>query len=188
MQRLILTAVVTAGLALVVGSPAVASGGRATGGAATTASGGGGGGNSGGGGGGGGGSRGGINDPVTPAPVPPPPPVAGPPCATFASASAPVGYYLTYAAVWNTYAILGCSSGTQTVNVRVTETNVATGGVDYDVTMSHQLTGNQNASMVLDNDFAPFNTTYAVAMTATDASTGNVLDTVSLTVTTPAPR
>ena len=75
------------------------------------------------------------------------------------------------------------------VNVRTTNTNVATGTIDYDVTMSHTLTDNQNvSSMVLDNDFAPFDTTYYVDMTATDASSGAILDSRRLTITTPPPR
>jgi hypothetical protein len=183
------TFAVTVGIfAIVAGSPALASGGKTAGGGTTPTGGGGTGTGGGGGGGGGGGSRAGINDVVVPAPAPVPQPPAGPPCATFTNISAPVGYYLTWAAVWNTYTVLGCSPGSHSVNVQVTETNTATGLVDYDVTMSHVLTGNQNASMVLDNDFAPFNTDYRVTMTATDAGTGAVLDTQSLTVTTPAPR
>jgi uncharacterized repeat protein (TIGR01451 family) len=128
--------------------------------------------------GGGGVNKGGVND-TTPAPATP--------CATLAAVSAPVGYYSVWAAIWNTFTIRSCSSSTQTVNVRVTETNVATGSIDYDLTMPLSLLGGQNSSMVLDNDFAPFDTTYRVDMTATDAS-GNVLSTGSVLATTPPPQ
>jgi hypothetical protein len=101
--------------------------------------------------------------------------------------SAPVGYYLTYAAIWNTFTVRSCSTSTETVNVEVTETNQTTGAVDYDVIWAMSLLSAQNSSMVLDNDFAPFNTTYAVGFTVTDTS-GNVLATASVVTTTPAPQ
>src|SRR5437762_738029 len=49
------------------------------------------------------------------------------PCAAFGGLSAPVGYYLTWAAIWNTFTIRNCSANAETVNVEVTETNAATG-------------------------------------------------------------
>jgi len=131
-----------------------------------------------GGGGGGGVNKGGVND-TTPA--------TAAPCAALGNMSAPVGYYSTYAAIWNTFTLRSCSSSTETVNVEVTETNQATGLIDYDVVYPFSLIAAQNASMVLDNDFAPFNTTYTVGFTATDAS-GNVLATGSVVATTPPPQ
>ncbi len=165
MQR-ILTSLAAAALALGAASPAMASGGRANGGGAA--------------GGGGSANSGGVNDP---APAP-----AAPPCATFSSATAPVGYYSVYAAVWNDYTIRSCSAGNEVVNVRVTESDPATGRIDYDITYPSVLSPGQNVSMVLDNDFAPFDTTYDVSYSATDSSTGAVLDTRSLSATTPSPR
>lgn len=128
---------------------------------------------------GGGVNKGGVND-TTPLPATP--------CAVLGNLSAPVGYYSVYAAVWNTFTLRSCSSSTQTINVEVTETNQATGLIDYDVVWPITLLGGSNASTVLDNDFAPFDTSYTVGFTATDASTGNVLATGSVLATTPPPQ
>jgi len=116
------------------------------------------------------------------------PDAQAPACATLTSVTAPVGYYSTWAAVWNDFTIQSCSTGTDTVTVQVTETNVSTGSVDYDVIFPIVLGGGQNASYVLDNDFAPFNTTYRIDYTVRDSATGAVLSTASTTATTPAPR
>ena len=123
-------------------------------------------------------NKNGVNDTTPPAAVP---------CATLAGVSAPVGYYLTWAAIWNTFSVKSCSSVTEVVGVEVTETNVATGTVDYDVVSATSLTAGQNLSQVLDNDFAPFDTTYRVAFTVTD-SAGNVLAAASVPATTPPPQ
>lgn len=134
---------------------------------------------SGGGGAGGGGvNKGGVNDTA---------PATAAPCAALGGMSAPVGYYSTFAAIWNTFTVRSCSSATESINVEVTETNQSTGLVDYDVIFPITLVAAQNSSMVLDNDFAPFNTTYTVSFTATDAS-GNVLATGSVLATTPPPQ
>ena len=107
-------------------------------------------------------------------------------CASLLNVSAPVGYYSVWAAVWNTFTVRSCANGSENLNVRVTETNSSTGLVDYDITVPMTLGGGANSSMVLDNDFAPFNTTYTVTMTATDTS-GNVLSSGSVSATTPPP-
>lgn len=168
-----------------------ATGGGGGGSTTTTTTSGGGGTTSGGGGGtsgGGGGQVRGATDPTAPAPAPaPPPPPPGPACATFASTSAPVGYYLTWAALWNDYTVRSCSTGTQDVSVTVTNTNVATGNVDYTITVPYTIAAGQNISGVLDNDFAPFSTDYAVKMELRDEA-GNLLDSSSLAVTTPPAR
>ena len=123
-------------------------------------------------------NKGGVNDTA---------PLPATPCAVFGGLSAPVGYYLTWAAIWNTFTIRSCSANIDAVNVEVTETNVLTGAVDYDVIYPISLLSGQNSSMVLDNDFAPFNTTYSIGFTATDA-TGTVLATGSVMATTPPPQ
>jgi hypothetical protein len=179
-------------LALMIAAPAaVASGGKAFGGGAT----GGGGGSTttttttttSGGGGGGGGSqtqnRGGTDPAQTTAPAAPPPPG----CATFTSTSAPVGYYLTFAALWHDYQVKSCSSQSESVSVRVTDVNRATGASDYSVTVPYGLAGNGGVTGVIDNDFAPFTTTYDIKMEILDQG-GNVLDTSLLSATTPDPR
>ena len=114
-------------------------------------------------------------------------PTAPTPCATLNGLAAPTGYYLTWAAIWNTFTVKSCSTSTESVNVEVTETNTATGTIDYDVVMPMSLLSAQNISMVLDNDFAPFNTAYTVAFTVTDAS-ANVLASGSIAATTPPPQ
>ena len=125
-MRRMLTTMAVAALLAGAASPALASGGKANGGGATGGGGGGGGGSASGGGGGGvnsgGVNGGGVNDPVaTPAPVavatPPSPSTPG--CATFQSATAPVGYYVTFAAVWNDYTIRSCAQRTENVNVEI---------------------------------------------------------------------
>jgi hypothetical protein len=73
------------------------------------------------------------------------------------------------------------------VNVQATETDAATGALAYNVTVAYGLTAGQSASGVLDNDFAPFDTNYAVTYRVTDTS-GNLLDTQSTAATTPPPR
>ena len=123
--------------------------------------------------------KGGVCDTV-------PTPVAAP-CVTLTSVSAPVGYYSIWAAVWNDFTLQSCSTGSESVTVEVTETNVATGSVDYSVVMPTTLVPSQNLSYVLDNDFAPFSTTYRVDYVVRDSS-GAVLASASTTATTPAAR
>jgi hypothetical protein len=172
------------------GGAAAAGGATATGGGAATGGGGGGGANS-------GGVRrgGGANDAPAPAPTPVPviasPTPSGPPtppCAAFQSATAPVGYYSIYAALWNDYTIRDCADHAEDVDVEVIDADCQSGRVDYDVTYLNPLSANQNFSMVLDNDFAPFNTSYCITYTATDLATGVQLDRSTLTATTPAPQ
>jgi uncharacterized repeat protein (TIGR01451 family) len=115
-------------------------------------------------------------------------PVVATPCAGLGGLAAPTGYYSIWAAIWNTLTVRSCSTSTETVSVEVTETNVATGLVDYDVIVPMTLIAGQNVSMVLDNDFAPFNTTYTVAMTVSDPTTGTLLATGSVSATTPPPQ
>jgi hypothetical protein len=182
--------------ALLAGAPAaMASGGRPTvppapSSPAPAAGGGSGGGAGGGGGGGGGGgnSRGVINDVVAPpAPPPPPPPPPVTPCATLTSVTAPVGYYLTYAAVWNDFTVRSCATGIQTVFVEAIEADPTTGLTAYDVTVAYSMAPGQNVAGIIDNDFAPFDTTYTVTYKVTDTS-GNLLDSQSTSATTPPPR
>jgi hypothetical protein len=112
------------------------------------------------------------------------PTVQAAPCAALTSVTAPVGYYLTFAAIWNTFTLQSCSSGSETVSVQVQELNTLTGSIDYDVTWFVPLVPSQNYSMVLDNDFAAYTTPYIITYTVRDAS-GTVLDTSSVNATTP---
>ena len=172
MFRLARIAVLSLVVALAVAPAALARGGGSTSG---------GGGTGGGGTGGGGGTNsGGVNDTGTSTPAPS--------CATLPSATAPVGYYSTWAAVWNTFTVRSCSTRNETVNVRITNGNQLTGAIDYDVTGAYVLSPGQNLSSVYDNDFAPFSTPYDVSFVATDASTGAVLATATTTATTPPAR
>jgi hypothetical protein len=107
------------------------------------------------------------------------------PCATFASVTSPVGYYITNAAIWNTYTVKSCSSGPQTVNVQVQELNTLTGGIDFNYTSSMVLGPAQNLGSVVDNDFAAYSTHYTITYTISDSS-GNVLDTATSVADTPA--
>ncbi len=106
------------------------------------------------------------------------------PCAVLTSATAPVGYYLIYAAIWNDFTVQSCSQSIQTVNIEISETNLSTGNVDYFVPWAVTLVPGQNFSMVLDNDFAAYSTNYRIDYTVKDQS-GNVLSTASTTATTP---
>ena len=112
--------------------------------------------------------------------VPTPVPAA---CASLTSVTAPVGYYSIWAAIWNDFTLQSCSTGPESLTVQVTETDVQTGAVIYDVVMPTALAAGQNLGYVLDNDFAPFSTTVAIAYTVRDTS-GNVLATASTTATT----
>jgi hypothetical protein len=170
-----------------------ATGGAGVGGGGGSASGGGGGVNS------GGVNGGGANDPVatptaTPAPapapvlVPDPGPPSTPGCATFQSATAPVGYYLTFAALWNDYTIRSCATRTENVDVEIDDVDCTTGQVGYTVTIPSTITPNQSWALVADNDFAPFNTSYCITYTARDADLGTQLDQATLTATTPPAR
>ncbi len=105
-------------------------------------------------------------------------------CAVLTSVTAPVGYYSVWAAVWNDFTIQSCSTSLETVTVQVTERNAATGGIEYDITYPVTLSAGQNLGMVLDNDFAPFDTTYDISYTVRDSG-GNVLSTASTQATTP---
>lgn len=177
MQKLLSRAALFASAgALALAPAAMASGGKLAGGGAT--GGGGGGGTtttSGGGGGGGGGTNtGGVNDPAPAAP-----------CATISNATAPVGYYSIYAALWNTVTVQSCSTGDETVQLRITNTNHDTGTVDFDAIAPYLLKKGANVGVVADNDFAPFDTNYDVRYDVSDASTGAPLATASLTATTP---
>ncbi|MFM2078609.1 MAG: hypothetical protein RJA49_2499 [Actinomycetota bacterium] len=109
------------------------------------------------------------------------------PCAVLTSVSAPVGYYSTFAAVWNTFTVQSCSTSLETITVDVVETDIADGSVDYTSTYAVSLNPSQNLGIVLDNDFAPFDTTYDVSYTVKDGQ-GNVLGTSTVRVTTPSPR
>jgi hypothetical protein len=115
------------------------------------------------------------------------PSVQAAPCAALTAVSAPVGYYLTYAAIWNVFTLQSCSSSSETVSVQVQELNQLTGLVDYDVTWYVALVPGQNYSMVLDNDFAPNDTPYTISYTVRDSS-GNQLDTSSVAAVTPPPN
>jgi hypothetical protein len=188
MQRMITGAALAASALALTVSPAMASGGKLFGGGATggggttttttTSGGGGGGGTSGGGSGGGG-----VHDPTTTTTAPAPAPA----CATLANVTAPVGYYLTYAALWNDFTVKSCSGSIHTVNIHVTNTNRLTGAVDYDVTYAYSVGALANVNGVIDNDFAPFNTDYDVRIEARDES-GNLLDSATTVATTPPPR
>ena len=128
---------------------------------------------------GGGVNKGGVNDTGNT--------LSAGPCATIGNLTAPVGYYSVYAAIWNTFSVKSCSANTESVNVEITETNQATGLVDFDYVYPLSLVSTQNLSTVIDNDFAPFNTTYTVTVTASDLS-GAVLGTASVVTTTPPPQ
>ena len=106
-------------------------------------------------------------------------------CAVLTNVTAPVGYYSIWAAVWNDFTIQSCSTSTENVVVEVQETNVATGNVEYSQLYAVSLVPSQNVGVVLDNDFAPFNTTYNITYTVRDGL-GNVLDTASVQATTPS--
>lgn len=128
--------------------------------------------------GGGGANKGGVNDVA---------PTLAAPCAALGGLAAPVGYYSVWAAIWNTLTVRSCSASTESLTIDVTETNQATALADYHVVVPVTLLAGQNSSMVLDNDFAPFNTSYVVTMSVFDAS-GNLLTTGSVTATTPPPQ
>jgi hypothetical protein len=172
MQKLIRLSALAASIgALALAPAAMAQGGTGGGGTARPVSSGGGGG-----GGGGGVNSGGVKD------VGATPPATT--CATLTSVGAPVGYYSVWAAVWNDYSVKSCSSASENLTVTITNTNVATGAVEFSYNDLVPLTPGQNSSHVVDNDFAPFSTDYDVQIQVKD-NKGTVLDTQSLRATTP---
>lgn len=183
-------------LALAVVTPSALASGKAAGGGATsttisstaTTPNAGGGGSGGGGGGGGGGRNSGANDvvvPVAPTPPPPPPPTpATVTCAAITSASATVGYYSIYAALWNNFALRNCADGQETVYLDVVNSDPTTGAVIYRAQGVWSLASGQNMSGVYDNDFATFNTNFDVTYTLSD-DTGRQLDRWTTTARTP---
>jgi hypothetical protein len=177
MQKLMRRSAVTA----VVAALAVAPTAMAFGGAG---SGGGGGGTArpvatgGGGGGGGGVNKGGVKDTGT---------TAAPACATITSVGAPVGYFSTFAALWNEYSVKSCGTGTQNLTMTITNTNRLTGAVEFSYVAPVILTAGQNSSGMVDNDFAPFSTDYDVSFDLRDGK-GTPLDTQTIQATTPAQK
>ncbi len=107
------------------------------------------------------------------------------PCAVLTSVSAPVGYYSSFAAVWNTFTVQSCSTAVETITVDIVETDVADGSVDYAQTYATSLNPSQNLGVVLDNDFAPFDTTYDITYTVKDGQ-GTLLGTATVRATTPS--
>jgi hypothetical protein len=173
--------VIAAAAALMAG--AVAPGAHASG-----KGGGGGSGSSGGGGGGGG--RGGGNDPAPAPPVSTPvtPLPVGPPCAAFVSASASVGYFDVYAAIWHDYFVRDCSGEAEDIDVETIDADCETGRVDFDETHLISLGAGQQQSGLIDNDSAPYSTTYCVTYVLHDPVTGVEYDRSTLTATTPPER
>jgi hypothetical protein len=180
MQKLMRRTALAASVAALVMAPAAMAqggaggggGGTGGGGTATTVAGGGGGGGT------GGLNKGGVKDVGAP---------AVPACATLTGVGAPVGYYSIWAALWNQYTVRSCSTATESLSVTITNTNVATGAVDFSSTAPVSLTPGQNSSSVVDNDFAPFSTDYNVEIQVQDGK-GTVLDTQSLLASTPPQR
>lgn len=111
------------------------------------------------------------------------------PCATFASASATVGYYSAWAALWNNFTIKSCatSGGPQTYILRIRDIDTTGAAATYDISLSYSLSPGANAGGVLDNDFAAFSTPYDVEYSIS-AADGTVLATWSTLATTPAPK
>jgi hypothetical protein len=147
------------------------------------------------GGGGGGGTSTGGGSPIPVATPTPKPNDGGPsggpsstPCATFQSATAPVGYWFTFAAVWNDYTVRSCSQRTESIEVEIDDVDCSSGRVDYDVTLTHLLRATQAATESADNDFAPFDTSYCVTYTAIDPGTRAQLDQATLQAVTPPPH
>jgi hypothetical protein len=107
-------------------------------------------------------------------------------CATLSGTSAPTGLFQgTFAAIWNTFTVKNCTGVAQTLFVEVTDTNLATGAVEWDQLLPFNLTQNQSQGWVSDFDNALYGTSYKVTFTVRDNFNSSVLGTWSTTVTTP---
>jgi hypothetical protein len=121
------------------------------------------------------------------------------PCAQIQGWSAPAGQTpgdRASGAVWSSWTVKNCSTGTGRYNQQISYTNLITGDVTggpacalttvaaYGQTIP--MSSGQGISCKLDNDFLPLATSFTVSVNVYDTTTGAVLATQSSTVSTPA--
>lgn len=115
--------------------------------------------------------------------------VAG--CATITNMNASGGYApgsTTVGAIWAGYTVQNCG-GNDWYDISMTETNQATGNVDWSYNSSAIVAPRTTTGVgLVDNDYAPTATTYTVTVKVKEHSTGEELASRSLVASTPAAR
>jgi hypothetical protein len=94
----------------------------------------------------------------------------------------------TVGAIWSGYTAQNCG-GSDWFDISMTETNQATGIVDWSYNSSATVAPRSTTGVgLVDNDYAPTATTYAVTVKVREHSTGEELASRSLVASTPAAR
>jgi len=113
------------------------------------------------------------------------------PCAAVVGLNASVGYApgtTTVGAVWSSYTVKNCG-GSEWLDIDITETNVSTHAIEWRVPWSGGVAGSATEGIGLtDYDAARTGATYDVKVTVRRHSSGEVLSTNDLVVTTPVSR
>jgi hypothetical protein len=113
------------------------------------------------------------------------------PCAIVSNLNASGGYSpgsTTVGAIWVSYTVQNCG-GRDWFDIALTETNQATGNIDWRWDTSPVVSSKSSTGIgLLDNDYAPTSTTYLTAVTVKDHSTGETLASKSVLVSTPAAK
>jgi hypothetical protein len=106
------------------------------------------------------------------------------PCTLLSSYNVTTGYYKIWAATWASFTLAPCQMGAMgTYDIKYHNDN--TGQIDYEASGIYVLATN-GYSATIDDDFGPFNTTYTVTLTVTDAN--GVQTSRSSTITTKSPK
>jgi hypothetical protein len=105
-------------------------------------------------------------------------------CAPISSYSVTTGYYKQWAATWASFSVPACEA-LSTVSWDIQYHNDDTGQIDFERSLS-VVVPSAGYSYTLDDDFGPFNTTYTVTLTLSDASGAQT--TRSATITTKPPK
>ena len=113
------------------------------------------------------------------------------PCAVVSNLNVSGGYSpgsTTLGAIWVSYSVQNCG-GRDWYDISLTETNQATGTIDWRYDSSPVVSANTSTGVgLLDNDYAPTSTTYLTEVTVKDHSTGETLASKSAIVSTPAAK
>jgi hypothetical protein len=112
-------------------------------------------------------------------------------CAVITNMNASGGYNpgsTSIGAIWSGYTVQNCG-GSDWFDMSMTETNQATGIVDWSYNTSSAVASRNTTGVgLVDNDYAPTSTTYTVTVTVRRHSTGEELASRSLVASTPAAK
>jgi hypothetical protein len=112
-------------------------------------------------------------------------------CAVITNMNASGGYNpgsTSIGAIWSGYTVQNCG-GSDWFDMSLTETNQATGTVDWSYNTSSTVASRNSTGVgLVDNDYAPTSTTYTVTVDVRRHSTGEELASRSLVASTPAAK